>query len=70
MIIYNKYVNFFISRGASDDLFIKLVDKDLNSISGWLSFRNKYNNKDLKTATKLIKSILKQKMNLNKILEI
>jgi hypothetical protein len=59
MIIYNKYLNFFIGRGVSDDLFIKLVDNDLNALTKWLSFKNNYAEKDLKNVIKLVKNGLK-----------
>lgn len=69
MFIYTKYLNFFIERGMSDDLFIKLTDNDINSITSWISFKNKYSEKDLKNVVKLVKKYLK-KENLYNILRV
>ena len=59
MIIYTKHLNFFISRGVSDDLFIKLCDNNLNDLTEWISFKQKYQDKNLKIAIKLVKRGLK-----------
>jgi len=59
MIIYTKHLNFFISRGISDDLFIRLCDNNLNSLTQWLSFKDEFKENDLRKAIKLVKSSLK-----------
>ena len=69
MLIYNKTMNFFINRGCSDDLFIKLCDNNLNNLSGWLGFKTKYSEIDLKKVIKLVKKGLKAR-NLYKYLEV
>ena len=70
VFIHNKHLCFFIVRGCSDDLFIKLATRDADSLSDWMSFKSRFQEKDIKTAIKLIKSRFKHGLSLKDILEI
>ena len=70
MFVQNKYISFYIERGVSDNLFIRLAQKDATPLSEWLPFKDKYQEKDLKTAIKVLKSNLKNRIGLNKVLEV
>jgi hypothetical protein len=68
VFIHNKNLCFYIGRGCSDDLFIKLATREAEPLSDWLSFKDRFQEKDIKTAIKLIKSRFKHKLSLKNIL--
>jgi hypothetical protein len=56
-------------RGCSDDLFIKFVDKNLNSITQWIEFKQKYAEKDIIIAKKLVVNRLNKRQTLKGLIQ-
>ena len=70
VFIHNKHLCFYIERGCSDDLFIKLATHNGDSLSDWMGFKSRFQEKNIKIAIKLIKSRFKYALNLKDILNI
>jgi len=60
MYIHNKYLDFYITRGCSDDLFIKFA-YNYESLTNYISFKQKAQDKDIRIFIKLVKQGLKNK---------